>query len=715
MICMDNYSEILNNFESMIPIISKKRVGGDMINAKGKINKELLTGNDLNKSDLLYDAAFAYLSEKKYREAEICLMEICSIACWEDDETLQPATYSLLAVANFNVAIKKHAGSRYKIDEFSKAIKFAEKSDNCQISSRELEIRSKTGAWQVLLCTFILCKNVWEACRIKAKHNMKFMAERSYKPWEANNNWFVGSELGDVYFEERLIELFKIEIYKNPDEFERYYELFLENKKSYNYTELLTYATTFVENNISRTILLYESLFEYVTIKNTNFYNYFFLACEKLSAIMFSGDHGELKRTLKRLDDAKDNHLMEYENSPQELKYEYQALRLIALIEMYEIEEACQYSKTISADNDLILYAMSRIWEQRREFEKAEQAGIASIAIRPDAFKMQALGAIFLNQKKYDKAKDVYEWAIETVEKDIKKNEKFQGPLFLPSLKRPSRIVLKELYLKMIETLKMMDLYAEAYCVYEKYSQMKEAQEKNAVLVSIQEQEKLYKIGLQAGKEKNIIQKQLEDRENKIRRMVEVQNQWYNDLVSSQIIDECIEITDEMWETTSIKDKMNSVISKIQKVVQTKDQEGFKKELKKASDRYPNLTDKALKYLASAEQIYNVFKENDMIDCAPVLVEYARVYEESIWNYLEKSEEYREAKNEQLKDHCRSLGSAGYIIRNYTGKLKKYAPLIRTITEMRNNSAHAYISKIPEIKKMRELIWDSQRNLLDEL
>ena len=108
--------------------------------------------------------------------------------------------------------------------------------------------------------------------------------------------------------------------------------------------------------------------------------------------------------------------------------------------------------------------------------------------------------------------------------------------------------------------------------------------------------------------------------------------------------------------------------------------------------------------------------DNPLIDCAPALVEYARVYEEGLWSYIEKSEEYLKPAEEQLKKkHPRSLGTAGYVISHFEGPLKSFAEEIQEITDMRNDSAHAYISKISHIENIRGKIWTKERNLLDEL
>ena len=139
----------------------------------GKIKQSMLYGSDNQKAYTLYDSAYRYLREKKYREAEICLKEIEKLNCWDGDDTLAPATYATYASLYFNIAIKEHKGHKYKLKDFEKPISYAEKS-LCfgSENGRDFDMRTKTGAWQVLFASSVLLGDIIKACEYRAKYNV---------------------------------------------------------------------------------------------------------------------------------------------------------------------------------------------------------------------------------------------------------------------------------------------------------------------------------------------------------------------------------------------------------------------------------------------------------------------------------------------------------------------------------------------------------------
>ena len=160
---------------------------------------------------------------------------------------------------------------------------------------------------------------------------------------------------------------------------------------------------------------------------------------------------------------------------------------------------------------------------------------------------------------------------------------------------------------------------------------------------------------------------------------------------------------------------MDSIIDKIKLCIDKTHSSAYADSFGRVKERYPNLSQKALGFLATAEQMFSVFSINPLIDFAPVLVEYGRVFEESIWNYLDKSSVYKKVADPRAREYGRTLGTAAHVIGDNPGPLKKYKQQIWDITKMRNDSAHAYISKEPEIKEIRAMIWADGRTLLDEL
>lgn len=704
------------NWENLMLSLSTASRGTPPV-VNSKIKKELLKGSKTQKADYLYDWAVFYLSDKKYQEAEVCLLEITKLGCWEEDEILKPGTYSLLASCYFNTAIKNKTGRTYTPSQFEKAQKYAKASCKCILSNEDLEKRTKTGAWQVLFCIAVLTKDLMTACKLKAKHNLFFLSYRKVNPFEPDNNWYVCNEIGEQLIEDEFLKLLKQTLNQDPDFFDPLFELHVKNKAAFNYTESLAFAATFVEDNIARTAILYHDLFEYINLKNTDYENYFFNLCEKLSAVLFSGDSSEIRRTLKELDSLKNEHKESYDKINDALKQNYTALRLYSLNQLYEYDETIRYAGTLAQNeyNEQVLYCIANAREQLGEFEHAERAAVAALSIEADAFKIQGLGRLYYARQEYGNAYAMFKWAIEGVENDIGKGEKTEGPKYLPSIGRSSIKVLSELYPEIIDTLLMLNDFNEAKRMYHKYKELPNATEKNTILLKIDRMQQLYEAKEKADTVNDEIKLELLHKDKTIQNMVELQKNWYGELVRCQLLDTAAEVTDEIWESLNINDEMQKIIDKIEGLVEVYGSSRYEDELRKVNSRYPGLSDQSKKYLASAEQIFQVFIKNPLIDCAPALVEFARVYEESLWHYIDHSDSYRKAAQEQLRNRHKTLGTAGYIVRNYAGPLRKYGKDIKKITDMRNESAHAYISKEPEIAALRKMIWSDQPTLLDLL
>ena len=712
---MDKISET-GSWEKLGALLSKGSMDDEPV-INFHIKKEMLTGTNMQKADFLYDWAAIYLDDKRYREAEACLLEIEKLGCWSEDETLKPGTYSYLASCYFNMAIKKHVGKKYKESEFEKAADYAEKACGCEVSSKELEKRTMTGARQVKFCIAVLLKDIPQACRIKAEYNLPALTDRARIMFDASNQFYVCNEIGEQFIEEEFIRLLKKEVYNDPAVFEDLYELHRQYKSAYEYTEVLTFVATFIENNTSRIAILYNDLFEYINLYNRRYGDYFWLICERLCSLLHSGDSSEIRRVLGMLEKLKDEHTEKFNELDGPVMDEYSAAKLYALIDLFEFDEALEFANSLpqSKHTEQILYCISEIKMQIQDYESAERAAVSALSLEADVFKIQGLGKLYYEMQQYEKAYDMYCWAIRGVKNDLKKGEKVEGPKYLPSMGRPTSIVLRELYTDTIDVLIMLDRYQDAGILCDEYAKLPNATEKNRLALRIKHAEEQFNKTHIAMEQADKVKEMLTDREEKIQQMIELQNNWYGELIKCQVLDSGIEITDDMWDSLDISAKMEVVIERIREFTEKNGSKEYETVLTRVKERYPKLSKKSQRYLASAEQIFDVFQKNPLIDCAPALVEFARVYEESLWNYIDNTDFYTGAAEDQLKSHPKTLGTAGYIIRNNKGPLRKYEKQIGSITRMRNESAHAYISKEPEVAAIRKMIWAEKDTLLDVL
>lgn len=712
---MENSSET-GALEKLGTLLSKNSMGSEPV-VNFHVKKEMLTGTAMQKADYLYDWAAIYLDDRRYREAEACLLEIEKLDCWSEDETLEPGTYSYLASCYFNMAVKKHVGKKYKENEFEKAVRYAEKACGCDVSSGELANRTLTGARQVKFCIAVLLKDLQAACRIRAEYNLPALTDRQRTFFDAPNNYYVCNEIGEQFIEEEFTGLLKKEVYNDPAVFDDLYELHRRYRSAYEYTEILTYAATFIESNTSRIAILYDDLFEYINLHNRRYSEYFWLMCERLCAVLHSGDSSEIRRVLGKLKKLKDDYPEKFNGLDSMIVDEYSAAKLYALMDLFEFDEAQEFANSLPQfkHTEQILYCISEIKKEHQDYESAERAAASALSLEADVFKIQGLGKLYYEMQQYEKSYDMYCWAIRGLKNDMKKGIKIEGPKYLPSMGRPASVVLRELYADTIDVLIMLDRYRDAGILCDEYAKLPNATEKKRLALRIKHAEEQYLETNLAREQAANANEILTDREEKIRQMIELQNNWYGELIKCQVLDSETEITDDMWDSLDIEAKMDSIIEKINRFVGKSGSGEYETVLAKVNERYPKLSKKSRRYLASAEQIFHVFQENPLIDCAPALVEFARVYEESLWNYIDNTDHYTTAAAEQLKNHPKTLGTAGYIIRNNKGPLRKYEKQIGSITRMRNESAHAYISKEPEVAAIRNMIWAEKETLLDVL
>ncbi len=212
---------------------------------------------------------------------------------------------------------------------------------------------------------------------------------------------------------------------------------------------------------------------------------------------------------------------------------------------------------------------------------------------------------------------------------------------------------------------------------------------------------------------------EIEQKQEELRRQLEAaarENQeqrqllkkWTAILTECQLENESQQVSTEYWEER-LADQMENAIQEISKMVKKSNENAYQAEMVRIKKVFPKLPEKALQFFASAEQMYQVFENNEVIDFAPVMVEYCKVIEVLLWDYLDRTEEYKpEIKNNKYK--VKTLGAAKYII-GQAGKGKslfEFLESIEMVTSFRNKSAHKEaLKKAPDLKKVQKLIWDS--------
>ena len=510
--------------------------------------------------------------------------------------------------------------------------------------------------------------------------------------------------------------MLKEELEKSPIFFDELYECFLKHEESYNNTEMLTLISAFVENNYSRSAVLYHSLFKYKNRDNTNFSDHLWLLCQKIASIFYSGDLGEIRRTLGEIENLKNSNAESFKNISDEDRQIYDNVKMYSLVQMHDYEAALRHAASLPPDNISadILYCIALIYEQRGDYENAECAAVAALSIEQDAFKIQSLAHMKYVTRDYEGAYDLFKWVLPIIKKNISKGVQVEMIRSLQRLNKSSKKVIAELYEEAIDTLLMLGRFTEARDMLEEYDALPNSTKAGDLRIRIEYMERTAKAEKQSVTNEKEMKDELSRKENEIQEMIELQKNWYTKLLQCQIIDSNKTVTDDMWLEMDMDSKMDKVIKKISSVISASSNENYEIIKRKVNDRYPDLSKEAQNCFISAEQIVAVFMKNKYIDIAPAIVEYGRVYENSLWAYLLKTPAYSD-KAVKVSQKQRMLGKAREIIANNDGPLYKYRDDVEKIQNIRNNSAHAYTSKSTELTSIRDMIWSKKKGLLDEL
>ncbi len=132
--------------------------------------------------------------------------------------------------------------------------------------------------------------------------------------------------------------------------------------------------------------------------------------------------------------------------------------------------------------------------------------------------------------------------------------------------------------------------------------------------------------------------------------------------------------------------------------------------MEKVSGEFPGLSKEAMIVFATAEQLSDAFGKNQGIDYSPVLVEYCKVIEITIWAYLNKSTEYqKEVEKCFATKHGATLGSAGHIISEDKSKsLGQYGPKLLEINKLRNQGAHKGTHGWENTENVKQFLWNTE-------
>lgn len=174
-------------------------------------------------------------------------------------------------------------------------------------------------------------------------------------------------------------------------------------------------------------------------------------------------------------------------------------------------------------------------------------------------------------------------------------------------------------------------------------------------------------------------------------------------------------ISDDRWNKEFDK-KMDKALTLLESSLKNQHQDYISEAKAKVCSRFPKLSGDALSYLISAEAFYKTFYEESQIDYAPVMLEYCRAVEICLWDYLEHSDAYKTAAIEsmQYNNGHKTFGGATHVLNDIkNGPLYSLRDEYFELKNIRNNSAHTFVTREPNVREIRRKLWET--NLLDVL
>lgn len=174
-------------------------------------------------------------------------------------------------------------------------------------------------------------------------------------------------------------------------------------------------------------------------------------------------------------------------------------------------------------------------------------------------------------------------------------------------------------------------------------------------------------------------------------------------------------VTDERWYKEFDK-KMDSALSILESSIANTHQDYYAEAKANVITRFPKLKGDALRFFISAEVFYAAFHEEKQVDYAPVMLEYCRAIELTLWAYINNSDIYRAAgiKAAEFNHGHQTFGGAVHTIKTVTnGPLYSYYGEYQKLNAIRNDSAHIFVTRKPNVSEARKKIWET--DLLDIL
>ncbi|MDK0812457.1 tetratricopeptide repeat protein [Clostridium perfringens] len=170
--------------------------------------------------------------------------------------------------------------------------------------------------------------------------------------------------------------------------------------------------------------------------------------------------------------------------------------------------------------------------------------------------------------------------------------------------------------------------------------------------------------------------------------------EWALSLIKVQNKSSLLSENDETIEWSNFEDELQNIAEKMKESELESLEVSFTEIESSLISKYPNMSKKALKFLTTGEYLYRI-NENQYVDYAPIMIEYCKVVELELNNYL---------KNKGVIQDEKMLGYINKIIQNSNMyDVKKY---LSDIVKYRNESAHTGSVDREKVEYIREILFE---------
>lgn len=659
------------------------------------------------KENELYNEALKNSYEGNYKEAIDCLKQIInSNKCYESKDLSR--TYVTLAnmYLNDDSEFVRNAG----IDEICILKSQGKKAEDCLLKALELNPLN-TVAPRMLVLSYLEQLEIIKMCKIIAEYNvdLKENSTRKTAPEYKQRE----DEIASLWMEGIVLSQLNEYAIENKNGFNELFDIHEEHIDSESYTELLLH-TAFASQNYHRLSVLYQDFFRSIRKKEISEDTYFMWLVNRLYVMTLVGGMAEIESALNEVEKIYET-VHEYLSFT--LQHSYCANKMMALNHLGKVQEAIVFFFDMNSEfyDNTILYNVANAYLQNEEYEEALRIGSSATICKEDEMDSILMGKAYMGIGNYSKAIIAFKKAIRYIYAEKEDKFEFLGRTYDSLSSESKDEKLMKVYPSLIQAYVGKGEFEKAKATYLEMKDMVSSNVNNIdVSLIMKIEEKLVDKEKQVEVEYKKIKRQLEQSNNEVSILRKNAEDWYKKLLACQYGNKDVEINDEMWDKDISKGMIEVIDSVVSLCVRPKSQ-SYKNIQFKVERRFPKLMGQAKEFLITAEQIFETFTKDDMLDFAPVMVEYSRAIETMLWDYFYSSQDYKEIadKAKKYRNQGATMGAAVYVVSTEGKPLKKFHDKLFEIKEIRNNCAHINVDKEPDVRELREYIWES--DLVDVL